>query len=139
MKTNKKLIAGFIMGVLVYQLVFAHSSNTYALEQQGFKIAHQLNQFAEQNKANLCAGDITVAAAYIELAAQELTKAKHPLALTSLAYGQNELKEISNGRTYCTPLAAQVRPYLEKVSLIKKELEREPVPESDEIPDSCIK
>lgn len=139
MKTSRKLISGLIMGVLVYQLVYAQGSNTQALQQQGFEIAHQLNEFAEQNEANLCSGDILVAAAYIKLAAHELTMKKHPSALTSLAYGQYELKEISNSRAYCTNFATQMKPYFDKVSLIKKELEREPVPETDELPDSCIK
>lgn len=139
MNKNRKLISGLIMGILAYQFVNAQSSNTYGLQQQGFKIARQLNQFAEQNEANLCSGDILVAAAYIKLAAHELTMAKHPVALTSLAYGQNELKEIINSRAYCTHLATQMKPYFDKVSLIKKELERESVPETDELPDSCIK
>lgn len=137
MSANKKILATFCVGVLVYQFVYASSPSNYEIGQRGFELAHGLNRVAVQNNTSLCSGDIAQAAAYIETAAQELAISRAS-ALTALAYGQKELKEISNRRSYCAPLATQIKSYFEQVSLFKKELEDEPFPEPDETPDSCI-
>jgi hypothetical protein len=138
MNTAKKLMAVVIMTGLVYPVVFAQSQKINELERQGFELANQLNELTSQHEQDRCSGDISTAAAYIELAARELAISKRPAALTSLAYGQSELREISKGRAYCAHLSALVAPYFKKATLIKAELEREPFPENDQ-PDSCIK
>lgn len=137
MKTSKKLIAGLAMTLLVYPLAYAQSLKNQELERQGFELSKRLKQLISQNLTNRCAGDISTAVSYIERAAQDLAVSKRNAALTAIAYGQNELKEISKNRAYCAHLATRIQPYVEQVSSIKRELEREPFPEED-IPDSCL-
>lgn len=123
------MTAGLIMAVLASQSSYAGSLNSHDVERQSFEIAAQLNRMAQANDTDLCAGDITVAAAYIESAGRELQRDRYLTALTSLTYGHNELREISNTRAYCTHVATEVKPYLAKVILIKSELANEPPPD----------
>ena len=136
---NNKLIPGLLMAV-----VCAQSANAAGLEsaadlgKQSTEIANQLNEFAKRNKTDLCAGDVTLAAAYLESVGRELQQGQYTKARTSLIYGQNELKEISTARSYCANLSAEVTPYLTKVVLIKGEMDYEPFPEPEDIPNSGL-
>lgn len=133
---NNKLIAGLFIVVMVSQSAEASGiTSSHDLGTRSLDIAYQLNQFAEKNKTDLCAGDVTIAAAYLESAGHELQRDQHTKAITSLIYGQNELKEISHVRSYCANLSAEVKPYLAKVILIKSELENEPSPAPDQTSD----
>lgn len=132
---NNKLILGLLMVVVCSQANAGWLHSPSDLGKQSIEIAYQLNQFAEMNKTDLCAGDVNIAAAYIESAGRELQRDQRTKALTSLSYGQNELKEISNVRSYCANLAVSVKPYLAKVILIKSEVENEPLPAPDQTSD----
>lgn len=132
---KNKLIAGLITAVLVSQSSYASSLNKYDLEKRSLEVSSQLIRIAQLNSSDSCAGDITVAAAYVESAAHDLQRDKHLTALTSLTYGQNELKEISNIRSHCAQLATEVKPYFAKIILIKNELENEPPPAPDQTSD----
>ena len=110
---------------------FATQANNYDLERRIFDVSYQLNQVADANNKALCAGDVFIAAAYLHSAGRELQHQNRNKALVSLAYGHNELKEISNVRSYCAPLSAKVKPYLAQVIVIKSELDNEPPPAPD--------
>lgn len=120
---KNRVIAGLIIAVLGSQCAVANNVNSYDLETQIFGISFQLNQIAEANSIDLCSGDVSIAAAYLESAARELQHYKYDKALVSMAYGYNELKEISNARSYCAHLSPKVKPYLAKVIVLKSELE----------------
>ncbi|HAU0661244.1 TPA: hypothetical protein JBG89_11480 [Legionella pneumophila] len=132
---KKQLIAGCSVVVFALQCSYASSINTHDLEKRSFEVAYQLNRLAELNSTDLCVGDVSIAAAYIESAGQQLQRDQQIKARTSLAYGHNELKEISTARSYCAKIAAQVKPYFAKVILIKSELENETLPEPDQTSD----
>ncbi|MDI1352642.1 MAG: hypothetical protein PSV35_07720 [bacterium] len=122
----KKVLLGISMVVLNIHMAHAVNVNNPEIEKQSFEIAAGLNLIAQLNSSDLCAGDIIIAAAYIESAGRELQHDKQLAALTSLTSGQNELKEISAIRTYCTQLAPEVKPFFARTILIKSELENEP-------------
>jgi hypothetical protein len=132
---KKQLIVGLTMAMLVAQTSSANSLNNNDLERRVFEMANQLNRISEVNQNDLCAGDVKVAAAYIESTGYELKHDNHLSALTLLTYAQNELKEISNIRTYCAHIATEVKPYFAKVILMKSELENEPAPGADQTSD----
>lgn len=132
---KKQLIAGFSVAVFALQCSYASSINTHDLEKRSFEVAYQLYQLVEKNKTDLCAGDVGSAAGYIESAGRDLQHDQRTKALTSLSYGQNEIKEISTVRSYCAKIAAQVKPYFAKVILIKSEIENETLPEPDQTSD----
>jgi len=132
---KKKLSAVLITAAMLATYAYASSINTHDLEKRSFEVAYQLNRLSELNSTDLCVGDVSIAAAYIESAGQQLQRDQQIKARTSLAYGHNELKEISTARSYCTKIAAQVKPYFAKVILIKSELENETLPEPDQTSD----
>lgn len=123
-----KLIPGLLLIVASTASNASWFPNSNDLAEQSIDIAYQLNRFSDENKLDICSGDVTVAAAYIESAGRELKREQYTKALTSLSYGQNELKEISSSRSYCSNLAAGVKPYLAKIILLKNEVENTPVP-----------
>lgn len=131
----KKLLVGCGIAILSIQAANASTLSNYEIVRQSFEIAAGLNRIAQLNSSDLCAGDISVAAAYIESAGRELQRDKQLTALTSLTYGQNELKEISAIRTYCIQLAPEVKPYFARTTLIKSELENEPPEAPDQTSD----
>lgn len=120
------LAVGLIIAALGSKFGFANNLNNYDLERRIFDVSYQLKQIAEGNNTDLCAGDVWIAGAYLESAGRELQHHKKDKALVSIAYGHNELEEISNVRSYCAHLSPKVKPYLAKVILIKSELEKEP-------------
>lgn len=135
MVMHNKLIAGFIIAVLGSQCAAANNLNNYDLERRIFDVSYQLYQIAEDNSADLCSGDVSISAAYLESAGRELQHHKKDKALVSMVYGHNELKEISNVRSYCAHLSPKVKPYLAKIILIKSELENLSSPEPDKTSD----
>lgn len=119
---NNKLIAGFIMTLVASQVSFASGDNQY-LSWQSLRVADHLNEIAKVNDRDLCAGDVRVAAAHVQSAGFALSRDKVQSASVSLVYAQNELKEISYNRSYCAPLASNIKPYLAEVILIQGELD----------------
>ena len=131
----KIVLVGFSLALLSMKAANASALSKYEIEQQSFEIATSLNRIAQLNASDLCAGDISVAAAYIESAGRQLQRDKELTALTSLTYGQNELKEISATRAYCTQLSPEVKPYFARTILIKSALENEPSSAPDQTSD----
>ncbi|ERH43318.1 TPA: hypothetical protein SLD83_001757 [Legionella pneumophila] len=129
------VIAGLIITALGSPCAVATSSNHYDLERRIFETSYQLNQIAEENNSDLCSGDVAIAAAYLESAGAQLQHHKKDRAVVSMAYGYNELKAISNVRSYCTHLSPKVKPYLARVIVMKSELENIDMPETDQTSD----
>lgn len=119
---NNKLIAGFIMTLMASQASFASGDNQY-LSGKSLRVAEHLNEIAKVNDSDLCAGDVRIAAAYVQSAGFALSRDKVQSASVSLVYAQNELKEISYNRRYCARLASNIKPYLAEVILIQGELD----------------
>ena len=119
---NKALIAGLIMTLMASQASFASGDNQY-LSGQSLRVADHLNEIAKVNDRDLCAGDVRIAAAYVQSAGFALSRDKVQSASVSLVYAQNELKEISYNRRYCARLASTIKPYLAEVILIQGELD----------------
>ena len=71
---KKQLIAGCSVVVFALQCSYASSINTHDLEKRSFEVAYQLNRLAELNSTDLCVGDVSIAAAYIESAGQQLQR-----------------------------------------------------------------
>lgn len=133
---NNKIVPSLLIAAVCVQSAFAMGLKLpIALENEFREIAYNLNHFAEINKTDLCAGDVIIAAAYIESAGRELQRDQHTKALTSLSYGQNELKEISSGRSYCAHLSAGIKPHLAQVILLKNLVENLPFPTPDQTSD----
>lgn len=80
---NKGLIAGLVISLFVSQSSVASSLSNYDLERKIFEVSYQLNDIARVNKNDLCAGDVTIAAAYLESAGHEIQFNKYPQALVS--------------------------------------------------------
>lgn len=118
---NNKLIVGFIMTLMASQASFASGDNQH-LGRQSLRVAEHLNEIARVSDRDLCAGDVRIAAAYVQSAGFALSRDKVQSASVSLVYAQNELKEISYMRSYCAMLAANIKPYLAEVILIQGEL-----------------
>ena len=131
----RKILVGFSITALSIHVAGASNVNNPEIERQSFEIASGLNQIAQLNSSDLCAGDIRVAAAYIESAGRDLQRDKHATALTSLTFGENELKEISARRMHCAQLAPEVKPYFARTIMIKSELENETNPTPDHTSD----
>lgn len=119
---NNKLVAGFMMTLMVSQVSFASGNNQH-LTGKSMSVAAHLNEIAKVHDSDLCAGDIRIAAAYLQSAGYALSEDKVQRASVSLAYAQNELKEISYNRNYCTLLASNIKPCLAEVILIQGELD----------------
>lgn len=128
LKMNKKLIAGFVIAALASQVSFA--GDNHYLSRKSLSLASELQEIAKTNGEDLCAGDVLVAGSYVQSAGRALSSDSVQNARVSLVYAQNELKEISNHRSYCAGLASKVKPYLAEVIVIQSELEVEQAPDN---------
>ncbi len=129
------ILAGLIIMTLGAQCAVAANLNNYELERRIFDVSYQLNQIAQEHTTDLCSGDVEIAAAYLESGEHELQHQNKDRALVSMAYGHNELKEISNARSYCIHLAPKIKPYLAKVIVMRSELENITIPDTDQTSD----
>lgn len=129
------ILAGIITMALGTQCAVAANLNNYDLERRIFDVSYQLNQIAEEHAADLCSGDAAIAAAYLESAGRALQHLNKNSALVSMAYGHNELKEISNARSYCVHLSPKIKPYLAKVIVMRSELDNITIPDTDQTSD----
>ena len=125
---NNKLIIGFVLATLFCQVSFA--ADNHYLSRKSLSLSEQLKNIAQTNNEDLCAGDILVAGSYVETAGNSLSLNNVENARVSLVYARNELKEISNYRSYCRLLAAKVKPFLADVITIQSELEVEQAPDN---------
>ena len=110
------------MTLMASQVSFANGDNQH-LGKQSINVAVHLNEIANIHDSDLCAGDVRIAAAYVQSAGYALSRDKVQSASVSLVYAQNELKEISYNRSYCALLASNIKLYLAEVILIQGELD----------------
>lgn len=119
---NKKIIAGLIITLLASQASFARV-DTHHLGRKALEVSDYLNNIAKASKKDLCAGDVRIAAAYVQSAGYAMLRNKIDSASVSLVYAQNELKEIGYNRSYCALLSSDIKSSLAEVILIKGELD----------------
>jgi len=117
----KKLVICALPLVLtcVTQVSFAGSH----LPQQLHDLSRTLTSISNEKPGDLCSGDLVVAGAYLDAGAFKLERNKMNEALVSLKYGQNELKDISTKRAYCTYFAPKVKPLLAQLIRLSGEIE----------------
>lgn len=123
---NKLIIRGvsIIFSVfLVSTTSFASYPNTVDIEHECMDTATHLHRLANSNSEDLCTGDLEIAAAYIESAGLKLHYKKLEQALTSIKYGELELKEISLNRAYCAHFSSLIKPVIARVIRISSEIE----------------
>lgn len=91
-------------------------SDVISAEARCHIIATELNRLANLRQEHPCAGDLKVAATYIEFAEIKLRNKKTDEALTAIQYGALELQEISLGRAYCANFSQEVKPLFYEAS-----------------------
>lgn len=122
-KIIKCTVPIFLAGLLLSEVSFASHPDTRAITEECTHVAHQLNDMAGSNPEDRCAGDLEIAAAYIEAAGFKLRYQKTQQALTSIKYGELELKEISMNRAYCSQVFQSVKPVIARVIRLASEIE----------------
>jgi hypothetical protein len=110
-------------GLLVSQISFAGYPSKHTIAELCRNEAQQLNRIIESKSHDKCAGDVAVAAAYLDAAATKVSHEHYDEALVSLHYSETELKEIAYSRTYCAQFASLVKPVIAKVIRISSELD----------------
>ncbi|KTC87663.1 hypothetical protein [Legionella drozanskii] len=121
-KNNKKCLM-LAAGSLLAFSANALTQDSHYLSSECDHMARALYQLAESKSQDACAGDVMVAASYLESASIRITKGKYKQASTSLNYGEYELKAISMYRPYCSNFASQVKPLLAKLITIETQLD----------------
>lgn len=122
-KRVKNTSRALIAGLLFSSAFMAWSQNTHDIQYECRHTASQLNNMADSNATNPCSGDLKIAAAYIESAQLKLKHQKTDQALIAIKYGELELKEISQNRSYCSAFSNRVKPIIASVIKIGSEIE----------------
>ena len=118
-----RVVPIFLTCLLLTNVSFASSHDTYWIEHDCVRAAGQLHDLIQSKPDDICAGDLEMASAYIEATALKLQHNKIEQALTAIKYGELELKEISTNRSYCASFASSVKPVLAAVIRISSEIE----------------
>lgn len=123
---NKRMtgVVSFLLaGLLLSNASFAQYPDAENIAQECRHTADLLERLAESQSSDPCSGDLKIAAAYIEATGLKLYHQKIKQALTSIKYGELELKEISNTRAYCAHFSTAVKPIIANVIMIGSEIE----------------
>ncbi len=110
-----------LTGLLLSTTSFAFPDR-HAVEQECNDSVRQLKALISEKPGDACAGDMAIAAAYIETTRLKLSYQKFNQALTDIRYGQSELKQIRT-RSWCTNFARKVDPVINKVVQISNEIQ----------------
>lgn len=109
--------------LLVSQMSFAGYPNKAAIAYQCNQESRKLNHIIASNPENKCAGDVGVAAAYLDAAELQIQREHYNQALVSLHYSESELRNIAYSRAYCDFFSTLVKPSIAQVIRISSELE----------------
>lgn len=118
-RTLSILAAGF----MVTSAGFAAFPEQVGIERECEQTAKQLTHMADTSSTYQCSGDLRIAAAYIDAASFKLQHQKIEQALTSIKYGELELKQISSQRAYCSHFSDAVKPIIATVIKISSQIE----------------
>lgn len=116
-------VSVLVVGLLLSSASFAGYPDNMDIARECDRAANQLSHLADTKSDNPCSGDLRIAAAYIESAGLKLRYKKFEQALTSMKYGELELKEISTGRAYCSYFSQAVKPIIASAIKISSEIE----------------
>lgn len=124
MKINKMYWLPVVLtGLVAAKASFAEYPNHLSIARECQEVSSRLKQLAENNRQNACAGDISVAAAYLDATAIKVRHARFNEAVVSLHYGTSELKEIAYSRPYCVHFSSLVKPYIARSIQIGAEID----------------
>lgn len=82
-----------------------------------------MSELIERKAQDVCSGDVSVAAAYLDATGVKVWNGRYEEAKASLYYAENELQGIAYSRPYCANLAPLVKPYVAKVIRISADLD----------------
>ena len=123
-KTITRIVPLALSGLLCAGACQADSWDDYRLGQECEQIAKSLNQLVNyQPSIEPCAGDVSIAAAYIESAGLLVGRGKYTPGLSAIMSGEMELKAIASSRPYCAAFAPLVKPYLARVIVLEGQIE----------------
>lgn len=123
MKSITRKIPALFIGMALTTCGFAALPQADFYPNSCSSIARHMHEFINENAESPCAGDLDIAAAYVEAAGMSLHYEKVAQAIKSLDYAVRELGEISYSRTHCAMLAPRVKYILAGVVRARGELE----------------
>lgn len=124
-KIIRYLVPFTLVGLLGSQnsLAQATTSNESTITEQCHKEAQQLKKLMEFKPYDKCAGDVGIAAAYLDAAAIKVRYEHFDEALVSLHYSATELREIAYSRAYCAYFASLVKQSIAKIISLRSQLD----------------
>jgi hypothetical protein len=124
MKINKMYwLLVVLTGLIAAKASFAQYPDKLSIARKCHEVAYQLKHLADDNRQNACAGDVSIAAAYIDATEMKLRHARFNEALVSIHYGTSELKEIAYSRPYCVHFSSFIKPYIARTIEINAEID----------------
>lgn len=116
MNTLVRTTLSAILGcMMVSTMSFAETSGHERVGAQCHSEALKLNHLVQSLPRDSCAGDVEIAAAYLDSASMQIRTNHYKEALVSLHYGEHELKSIAYSRAYCANFSQQVKPSVAQV------------------------
>lgn len=124
MKTRLKgvlplILAGFIVPTVSFATHYPYSQTEGECQQLG----EQLSQLARWNSDYACAGDIEIAAAYVNAARLKISREKYQQGIVSLTAAEEELKAVRADTNRCAYFSAKVEPHIANIITLISELE----------------
>lgn len=123
MKLITKAIPALLTSLMLTAPSFAAMQQADFYGKSCSTIAWEMRDLVSANAQNPCAGDLDIAAAYVDAADMSIRQNKVTQAIISLDYAVRELGEISHARTYCEAFAPDARHILADVIRARGELE----------------
>ena len=122
-KNKMYLLPVVLTGLMAAQTSFAEYPDSFRIARECNEVSWQLKRLAEDNRQHACAGDVLVAAAYLDATEIQVRHARFNEAVVSLHYGTSELKEIASVRPYCTYFSNLVKPYIARTIQLSAQID----------------
>lgn len=116
MKTLVRFTLPAVFGcMMISTMNIAGTSGHDSIGMQCHLESLKLNNLIHSQPRDKCAGDVGIAAAYLDAASMQIRTNHLKEALVSLHYGESELKSIAYSRAYCANFSQQVKPSIAQV------------------------
>lgn len=125
MKRKTGVLPMILAGVALSAPVIASHQPAKFYNRSCMQVAWSLHDLISSNYGSPCVGDLDVAAVFVESAQIHLNHHKIEQALKSIDDAVKELREISHTRSYCAPLAPDVKRILAELIRARSEIETE--------------
>lgn len=119
-------VALFLTGLLLCNASFASRIDNDAIAKKCTKVANNIYELSQTKGDDECAPDVYIAGNYMEVAGRVIRTSDDESGWLYLRKAEKYLKKVQHEINYCVYFSPLVKPFLDEVKNLRRELETNP-------------